>query len=106
MPSAVAGGTWTGTITINGVINEDKTEDGSSGDVGSTYYETYTKHDVTQTNVTDTFNITANDPEDLTFGISSVNFGARPLTRTTLERHVTTNEQAKLGAAATEGGRH
>lgn len=97
-PSAVAGGTWTGTITINGVINEDKTEDGSSGDVGSTYYETYTTHDVTQTNVTDTFNITANDPEDLTFGIVDVNLGGTSdNSGSTLERNVTTYDAGNAG---------
>jgi hypothetical protein len=72
---APAAGTWTGTLTIHGVIDINKTENGSDGDPGSTYYDAYTKNDVTQTDVTDTFNISASDPEDLTFGIDQVDLG-------------------------------
>lgn len=98
VPPAVAGGTWTGTITIHGVIDEDKTEDGSSGDVGSAYYETYTKHDTTQTDVTDTYTITGTDPADVTFGISSVVLGGTAANAgQTLERYITTWKKQNSG---------
>ena len=88
-PAVLPGGSWTGTITLHGVINQDETKDISSGDPGSTYYETGTSHDTTQTDVTDTFNVTANDPEDVTYGIDSVDFaGAAANSGTTLERSV------------------
>jgi hypothetical protein len=87
-PPVVPGGTWTGTITIHGVINEDETKDVTSGDPGSTYYETGTTHDTTQVDVTDTFNVTAKD-DDMTFGISSVDFeGSAANSGSTLERYV------------------
>jgi len=96
-------GTWTGTITLHGVIAIDKTEDGSDGDPGSTYYDTYTKHDVTQTDVTDTYTITASDPEDLTYGIDSIDLGGSAANAgTTLERYTTTWKKQNSGCTWTE----
>ena len=87
-PPVVPGGTWTGTITLHGVINEDQTKDVSSGDPGSTYYETGTTHDTTQVDATDTFNVTAKD-DDMTYGISSVDFeGSATNSGSTLERYI------------------
>ncbi len=88
-PPAVQGGSWTGTVTFHGVINEDESKDISSGDPGSVYYETGTSQDTTQVDVTDTFSVTADDPEDVTYGISSVDFsGPASNSGSTLERYV------------------
>ncbi len=98
-----APGAWTGTITVRGVIDIDKTEDGSSGDPGSTYYETYTTHDVTQADATDTFTITANDPDDITYGIDLVDLGGSAANAgTTLERYTTTSDKQNSGCTWTE----
>ena len=88
-PAAVAGGSWTGTITLHGVINQDETKDITSGDVGSTYYQTGTSHDTTQVDVTDTFAINGKDPEDVSYGIDGFDFsGTAANAGTTLERYV------------------
>jgi len=82
-------GTWTGTITLHGVINQDETKDISSGDVGSVYYESGTSHDTTQTDATDTFNVTGQDPSDVSYGMDGFDFtGSAANTGTTLERYV------------------
>jgi hypothetical protein len=98
-----ARGAWSGTITVRGVIDVNKSENGSSGDTGSVYYETYTKNDVTQTDVTDTFTISANDPDDLTYGIHQVDLGGSAANAgTTLERYLTTWQKGNSGCTWTE----
>jgi hypothetical protein len=85
----VAGGSWTGTITLHGVINQDATKDISSGDPGSIYYQSGTSHDTTQTDVTDTYSVTGRDPEDVSYGIDGFDFsGTAKNSGTTLERYV------------------
>ena len=94
-PPAVSGGSWTGTITMHGVVNEDATTDVSSGAPGDTYSDTGTDHATTQTDVTDTYSVTGTDSDDVGFGISSVDLAGTATNQgTTLERDVKNlNEQ-------------
>ena len=96
-------GAWTGTITVRGVIDRDETTEGSSGDPGSVYYETYVVQDTVQADVTDTFAINASDPEDLEYGIRSVDLdGTAANSGTTLERYVTVSQKQNSSCTWTE----
>jgi hypothetical protein len=102
-PSGPPPGHWTGTITVRGVIAIDRTKDGSSGDPGSTYYETFTQHEVTQTDATDTYTINTADDGDLTYGIHEVTLdGTAANAGSTLESYVTTYQKANSGCTWTE----
>jgi len=69
-------GSWTGTITMEGTIDVNKSTEGDNGqDPNSTYYDTYTKTRTNQTHVSDSYTLTADDPESLEYGISGVTFG-------------------------------
>ena len=72
--TSAPGGTWTGTITLHGVIDYSKEEPGHSDlDPNNTYYETWVTTEETQTDVTDTFTVNGVD-DDLTYGVHSVDF--------------------------------
>ncbi len=78
-----AGGSWTGTITVKGVIDVDKSESGDNDqDPNSAYYHTYTKTRSNHIDVTDTFTIEADDPESLAYGIHAIVFDGSPGTNT------------------------
>ncbi len=96
-------GRWTGTITLHAVIDSHETEQGSSGDPGSTYYDTFVRDDVVQETVTDVLTIEASDPDDISYGIGRVRlegFGA--LEGSTLQRAVTTWQKQNSGCTWTE----
>ena len=96
-------GAWTGTITAHAVIDRDETTEGSSGDPGSVYYETWVAHDTVQAEATDTFAITAADPEDLEYGIHSVDLGGNAANSgTTLERYSTVSQKQNSSCTWTE----
>ncbi len=99
----VAGG-WSGTITFHAVLDHVKDETSTSGDPGSVYYETSLSHDETRADVTDTFTVTGDDPQDLEFGISSVELSGPVANEgTTLERYVITSDKHNaLGCHFTE----
>ncbi len=101
--SGATGGKWTGTVTVRGVIDRDETTEGSSGDPGSVYYETYVVHDSVQTDVTDTFAINAVDPEDIEYGIHEVELaGTASNAGTTLERYITVSQKQNSNCTWTE----
>jgi hypothetical protein len=80
-------GAWQGTITFHAVLDTVKDDTSTSGQ--GTYQETTTTHDVTQADVTDAFTVTGHDPDDLTYGIDSVDLtGSVANSGTTLERYV------------------
>ena len=82
-------GAWQGTITFHAVMNDVKDGTSDSGDPGTVFHITTTTHDVMQADVTDAFTVTGNDPEDLTYGIDSVDLGGTVANQgTDLERHV------------------
>jgi hypothetical protein len=98
-----AGGTWTGTIAVTAAVDRDETTEGSSGDPGSAYYSTYVVHDTVQADATDVFAITASDPEDLEYGIHSVELGGTATNSgTTLERYVTVSQKQNSSCTWTE----
>jgi len=83
----VVPGGWSGTITFHLDRDIDTTESSTSGE--GIYQSTTTVHFELQTDVTDTFTVTGSDPEDLQFGIGSVDLtGQAANTGTTLERSV------------------
>ena len=92
-------GRWTGTITLHGVINVDKTEDGHSDlPPENIYYETWTTTEVTQLDATDTFTITAADDPDVTYGIHAVDLtGTAANSGTTLERYLMLTNKRNSG---------
>jgi hypothetical protein len=84
--AAVPGG-WQGTITFHLVRNIDTTESSTNGE--GIFRETTTEHFELQSDVTDTFTVTGSDPEDLEFGIGSVDLAGQAANAgTTLERVV------------------
>jgi hypothetical protein len=96
-------GGWQGTITLHAVIDVNTTKDGHNGDPGSVYYETYTTTELTQTDVTDTYTISAHDPDDLTYGIHEVDLaGSAANAGTTDERYVTTTQKSNSGCTWTD----
>ena len=102
-PTAPPVGHWTGTITLRGVISVDKTEPGHSDlDPSNTYYETWVKNDLTQTDVTDTFTITGVDHE-ATYGLVEADLGGSAANAgSTDERDVTTYDKSNSGCTWTE----
>jgi hypothetical protein len=102
-PSGPPPGTWTGTIVIEAVIDFSKTEDTSSGDPGSVYYEEQTVNEEIQLTATDTFTIDAPDPDDLVYGIHQVDFeGTASNSGNTLERYVTLSDKQNSGCTWNE----
>ena len=94
--SAAAAGNWSGTITLHGVINVNKSEPGTDDlPVTNTYHETWVTTTVLQLDATDTFTIAAADASDLTYGISSVDLkGSAANSGSTEDRYqVLTNKQ-------------
>lgn len=84
--TVVAGG-WSGTITFHLVRDIDTTESSTSGE--GIYRSTTTEHFELQSDITDTFTVTGSDPEDVTYGIGSVDLaGQAANSGTTLERVV------------------
>jgi hypothetical protein len=68
-----AGGSWTGTITLRAIIDVNEEKDGDNDlDPNSAYYATYHKTRTNQLDVTDTFTVSADDPESVEYGISGV----------------------------------
>jgi len=85
-PSAVPGG-WSGTITFHMVRDISTTGSSTSGE--GIYQSTTTETFELQSDVTDTFTVTGSDPEDLEFGIGSVDLtGQAANSGTTMERVV------------------
>lgn len=83
----VTRGGWAGTITFHLVRNIDTTESSTSGE--GIYRSTTTNHFELQSDTTDTFTVTGADPEDLEFGIGSVDLaGQAANSGTTMERSV------------------
>ena len=83
--AAVPGG-WSGTITFHAVMDQSKDDTSTSGE--GTYQETLVTHSVTQADVTDSFTVTGNDPDDIEFGIHSVDLsGSVANSGTSLERY-------------------
>jgi hypothetical protein len=71
-PPAVAGGSWTGTITFDAVAGVNKTTHDTSGNPGDVYYETSTTTETDAGHSTDTFAIATQDQADVTYGIDTV----------------------------------
>lgn len=81
---AVPGG-WSGTITFHLVRDISTTETSTSGE--GIYQSTITETFELQSDVTDTFTVTGSDPEDLEFGIGSVDLaGQASNSGTTMQR--------------------
>jgi hypothetical protein len=97
--NAPASGRWSGTITLHGVINVNKTEPGHSDlDPSNVYYETWTTTEVTQLDATDTFTIAAVDDDDPAYGIHSVDLdGSATNSGTTLQRYVKLTDKQNSG---------
>ena len=100
--SAVLPGGWSGTITFHLVRNVDTTETSTSGE--GTFAVTTTEHFELQTDITDTFTVTGSDPEDLEFGVGSVDLtGQAANAGQTLERAVYVSDKHNaLGCHYTE----
>lgn len=94
-----APGSWTGTITVRAAVDFSKEEPGHSDlDPNNTYYETWVTTEQIQTDVTDTYAITAADDDDLSYGIRSVELeGGANNAGTTLQRSVTNWDKQNSG---------
>jgi hypothetical protein len=101
-PSQIAGA-WSGTITVSATLDRHETDQGSTGDPGSLYHDTWVRDDTMSTNLVDTFTIDAADPTDLTGGIHEVEL-AGPASNTGARsyRHVTTTHKQNTGSPWTE----
>lgn len=96
-------GRWTGTITLRAVIDHQENEEGSSGEPGSTYYQTFVRDDVTQESVTDALAITGTDPDDGSGGIGRVRLdGTGTLEGSTHQLSVVTWQKQNSGCTWTE----
>lgn len=75
-------------------MEDVRDETSESGDPGSVYHETMLTHSETRADVTDTFTVSGADPEDMTFGIGTVDLtGSVANAGTTLERAVFTSDK-------------
>ena len=84
---AAVAGAWQGTITFHAVLDTVKDDSSTSGQ--GAFEETTVTHDVTQADVTDTFTVSGQDPDDMTLGVAQVDLGGSVANSgTSLERYI------------------
>ena len=94
MPTAQTAvpGSWTGTITVHVVTHGDSTETSTSGE--GIYESTTTSTVDRDSDITDTFTFTGNDPEELEYGLESVDLvGQVANSGTAFERILTVSDK-------------